>query len=129
MPDEMIPWFRSLRMLRESLAYQAVFCRCNRNTPRPRWRCHARSSVVQGAEFGCHQEWTGSRKPGSIHPRRQPSLDDMPPGLTDSHVPTINSHTVAVLLGEYRGSNQQAVRDSTGHSRLNVKIISSVSCP
>lgn len=55
-----------------------------------------------------------SRKPGSIHPGREASLDDVPSRLIDSHVSAVVFHTVEVLSNQYWGS-KWPVEDLAGH--------------
>lgn len=61
----------------------------------------------QDVGSGCHRKWASSKKPGSIHPRRVASLDDVPYRLVDSQSAVVFFHTVVVLSSEDSESIQQ----------------------
>lgn len=68
----------------------------------------------QDVGSGCHRKWANSRKPGSLHPRREASLDDVPSRLVDSHASVVVFHTVVVLSNEESESIQQFL-NTAGH--------------
>lgn len=78
-----------------------------------RWQCGVLYAIVSGSV---------SENPVPSTQGREASLDDMSSGLVDSHARAAVSHTVAVLLGECRGSNYGAAGYGIGWTSLPCRL-------